>query len=111
MHQLIASNLEQAQMKRVTKAPVPHRKSSKCDSIQLKDHNGGVWDHRYTRDYQIVSFPRKIQVEVVYSKGKVRIVHISDVKYVLPADRVISKLPDYQSFGRKQRIGPKDILY
>ena len=40
-----------------------------------------------------------------------RIVHISDVKYVVPADRVISKLPDYQPFSRqsKLRIDPKDI--
>ena len=56
-----------------------------------------------------MSFPRKAQVEVVDSKGKVK--HISDVKYVLPADKVISKLPDYQSFGRqlKLRIDPKEI--
>ena len=48
---------------------------------------------------------------MVDSKGKVKIIHISDVKYVLPADRVISKPPDYQSFGRqsKLRIDPKDI--
>ena len=38
-------------------------------------------------------------------------VHISDVKRVPPADWVISKLPDYLSFGRqsKLRIDPKDI--
>ena len=56
----------------------------------------------------MVSFPGKAQVEVVDSKGKVKIVHISNVKYVLT---VISKLPDYQSFGRqlKLRIDPKDI--
>ena len=37
--------------------------------------------------------------------------HISGVKYVLPADRVMSKWPDYQSFGMqsKLRIDPKDI--
>ena len=29
-------------------------------------------------------------------------VHISDVKYVLPADRVIAKLLDYQSVGSDQ---------
>ena len=54
---------------------------------------------------------QKAQVKVVDSKGKVKIVNISDVNYVLPADRVISKLPDYQSFSRqlKLRIDPKDI--
>ena len=47
-----------------------------------------------------MSFPRKTQVEVVDSKDKVKIVHILDIKYLLPADRAISKLPDYQSFHR-----------
>ena len=44
------------------------------------------------RDHQIVSFPGKIHVKVVDSKGMVKIVHISDVKCVLPADRVIAQL-------------------
>ena len=78
--------------------------------ILLMDHTASMWDPRYTRDYQIVSFPRKTQVEVADSKGKVKILHILDVKYVLPAERVTSKLSDYQSFGRqsKLRIDPKD---
>ena len=33
-----------------------------------------------------MSFPGNTQVEVVDSKRKVKEVHISDVKYVLPAD-------------------------
>ena len=72
----------------------------------------GVWDPRYTRDYQLATFPGNTLVEVVDSKTKVKIVHITDVKYVLPADRVIWKFHDYQSFGRqsKLRIDPKDIL-
>ena len=58
-----------------------------------------------------MSFPGKTQVEVVDSKGKVKVVKFSYVKYVLPANRVISKLPSYQSFGRqtKLRIDPKDF--
>ena len=45
--------------------------------------------------------PRNTQVEVVDSAGKVQLVHISNVKYILPAYQVISKLPDYQAFGRQ----------
>ena len=100
MYQLVASNLKQARKKRDTKAPVPDRKLSDGDSILLKDHTTGVWDPKYTGLYQIVSFPGKSQVEVVDSRDKVKTVHISDVKYILPADKVISKLPDYQSFGK-----------
>ena len=51
MFQLIASNLEQAQKKRDTKAPIPDRKLSQGDSILLKDHTTGVWDPRYTGYY------------------------------------------------------------
>ena len=37
--------------------------------------------------------------------------HIKHVKYVLPADRYISHLPDYSKFGRKTtlRINPDHI--
>ena len=27
-----------------------------------------------------------------------------DVKYILPVDNIITKLPDYQSFGRKTKL-------
>ena len=33
--------------------------------------------------------------------GITHMVHIKDVKYVLPADNVIAKLPNYDTFGRK----------
>ena len=57
-----------------------------------------------------MSFSCKTQVEEVDSTGKVKVVHISDVKYMLPADSHI-KLPDYQSFSQqsKLRIDPKNI--
>ena len=108
MYQLIASNLGKARKKRDTKVPVLDTKHIEGNSVLLKDHTTGVWDPRYTRDYGIVSFPGNTQVEVVDSNGKVKLVHILDVKYVLPADRVISKLPNYQSFSRHStlRIDP-----
>ena len=48
---------------------------------------------------------------MVDSTGKVKIVHISDVKYILPVHWVISKLADYQAFSRhpKLRIDPQHI--
>ena len=37
--------------------------------------------------------------------------HIKHIKYVLPADKYINKLPDYSGFGRKTmlRINPDQI--
>ena len=111
MYQLIASNLEQGRKKRDTKSLIQSRKLSEGDSVLLKDHTMGVWDPKCTRDYRIVPFPGRTQVEVVDSSGTVKVVHISYVKYGLPADCVISKLSDYQPFGRqsKLRIDPKNI--
>ena len=63
-----------------------------------------MWDTRYTGDSQIISFSGKTPVEMVDSKGKVKIVHIAAITYVLPADSIISKLPDYQSSGRQSRL-------
>ena len=31
-------------------------------------------------------------------------VHIKDVKVVLPVDRVINEMPDYTKFGRKSKL-------
>ena len=38
--------------------------------------------------------------------------HIKHVKYILPKDKYIDKLPDYSGFGRKTtlRINPNQIL-
>ena len=104
MYHLIASNLEQARRKKDNRVPVLDQKLHEDNSVLLKDHTTGVWDRRYIGDYRVVSFHGKTQVEVVNSTGTV-------VKYMLPADQVISKLPDYQCFGRqlKLRIDPKNI--
>ena len=38
-------------------------------------------------------------------------VHVQDVKYVLPTDSIIAKLPNYDNFGRKTklRLNPDNI--
>ena len=43
--------------------------------------------------------------------GPTEMKHIKHVKYVLPADNFINKLPDYSGFGRKTtlRINPDQI--
>ena len=51
MYQLIASNLEQDRKKERYQNPLPDRKHSEGDSVLPKDHNTGVWDPRYNRDY------------------------------------------------------------
>ena len=53
------------------------------------------------------------QVEVQPAVGgPTEMKHIKHIKYVLPPDKYINKLPDYSRFGRKTtlRINPDQIL-
>ena len=53
------------------------------------------------------------QVEIQSAVGgPTEMKHIKHVKYVLPTDKYINKLPDYSGFGRKTtlRINPDQIL-
>ena len=72
------------------------------NSVLTKDYTTDVWDSRNTRGYG--NFPGKIQVEIVESAGKLEVVHILDVKYMLPVDRILAKLPDHKSFGRQSKL-------
>ena len=45
------------------------------------------------------------QVDVQTVMGdQVKMVHIKDVKVVLPMDRVLNEMPDYTKFGRKSKL-------
>ena len=52
------------------------------------------------------------QVEIRPSVGEpTEMKHVKHVKYILPADRYIKQLPDYNAFGRKStfRLNPDRI--
>ena len=89
---------------RDSKAPTPSCKIKEGDSVLLKGLIADVWDPKYSGVYRIVSLPRKTQVEVADSTGRLKVAHISNVEYVLPADRDIAKLPDYQAFSRQSKL-------
>ena len=77
----------------------------------IKDHTAGPFDPVYKGNYRIVAIKGN-QVEVTPAEGgKNQIVHITDVKYILPADNMITKLPDYNRFGRKTKLqlNPQNI--
>ena len=74
------------------------------DLVLIKDHTAKAFQPHYVGNYKIVSFKGN-QVEVHKTKGgNTTWVHLTDVKYILPIDSVITKLPDYQSFGRKTKL-------
>ena len=104
IYQLVAENLQKAR-KRKTPINFPQTNKLKTeDSVMIKDHTAGPFDPVYKGNYRIVAIKGN-QVEVTPAEGgKNQIVHISDVKYILPADNIIAKLPDYNCFGHKTKL-------
>ena len=83
--------------------PVP-TKLKEGDLVLIKDPTAKAFQPRYVGYYRIVSFKGN-QVEVHKTEGgHTTWVHLTDVKYILPVDNVITKLPDYQSFGKKTKL-------
>ena len=82
--------------KRMTSVNFPQPNKLKTeDSVMIKAHTAGPFDPVYKRNYRIVAIKCN-QVEITPAEGgKNQIVHIMDVKYILPADNIIAKLPDY----------------
>ena len=91
IYEVVAQSLKIAHTKIMDNVnPVP-TKLKEGDLVLIKDHTAKAFQPHYVGNYRIVSF-----------KGNQ--VHLTDVKYILPVDNVITKLPDYQSFGRKTKL-------
>ena len=104
IYEMVAQNLKLAHAKITDNInPIP-TKLKEGDLVLIKDHTAKAFQPRYVGNYRIVSFKGN-QVEVHKTEGgNTTWVHLTDVKYILPVDNVINKLPDYQSFGRKTKL-------
>ena len=104
IYEVVAQNLKIAQAKVMDNInPVP-TKLKEGDLVLIKDHTAKAFQPHYVGNYRIVSFKGN-QTEVHKTKGgNTTWVHLTDVKYILPVDNVIAKLPNYQSFGRKTKL-------
>ena len=77
----------------------------------IQNHNKGPFDPKFIGDYRVVLLKGN-QVEIQPAiGGPTEMKNIKHVKYILPADKYINKLPDYSGFGRKTtlRINPNQI--
>ena len=92
-----------ARKKRDRNLPLPPYKIVEGDSILIKDYTTCHFNPVYVGDYQVVVLHGN-QVEISTSGGKMRKVYMSDENYVLPANNIISKIPDYKLFGRKTKL-------
>ena len=108
----MAENLKKAKQRQgLANLQPPSDKLTPGTLVMIKNHVKGPFDPKYVGDFRIVKVKGQ-QYEIQPSQGGTsRMVHMSDVKYVLPAQRVIDKIPDYESFGRpaKLRLNPQLI--
>ena len=112
MYLIVTENLRKACTHRESTLPkqLPHHFTI-GDTVLIKNHTAGPFDPCYVGDFRIVSFKGN-QVKLIPSTGgKSKMEHISNIKYIMPAERYISQLPDYEFFGRqtKLRLNPKNI--
>ena len=104
IYEVVAQNLKIACTKIMDNInPIP-TKLKEGDLVLIKDHTAKAFQLHYVGNYRIVSFKGN-QVEVCKTEGgNTTWVHLMDMKYILPVDSIITKLPDYQSFGRKTKL-------
>ena len=110
MYQLVVTNLKYAREKRQPKVHI-QPKLKEGDLVLVKDHTAKAFQPRFKGNFRVVS-QKGNQVEVRPAEGgETAKFHVTDIKKILPADQVISQLPDYNNLGRltKLRLNPKDI--
>ena len=111
LYEIVATNLKLAREKGDPQEQPPLTKLQPGDTILIQNHTKGLFDPKYIGDYRVVSLKGN-QVEIQPAiDGPTEMKHIKHVKYVLPADKYISPLPNYSWFGRKTmlRINPDQI--
>ena len=111
IYEIAATNLKQAREKGDPQEQPPSTKLQPGDTVLVQNHNKGPFDPKYIGDFRVVSLKGN-QVEVQPAVGgPTEMKHVKHVKYVLPADVYINKLPDYTGFGRKTtlRMNPDNI--
>ena len=105
MFHIATENLRHACARRDATIPkhLPHH-FTKGDTVLIKQHASGPFEPRCVGDFRIVSFKGN-QVELIPSTGgKSKMEHISNIKYIMPAERYISQLLDYELFGHQTRL-------
>ena len=74
------------------------------DMVLIKTHVDKAFEPKYKGPFRVVKLKGN-QVEVMPAEGgPAHFVHITDVKYILPCDDIISKIPDYTTFGRYTKL-------
>ena len=98
IYEVVAQNLKIAWAKIMDNISLVPTKLKEGNLVLIKDHTAKAFQPHNVGNNRIVSFKRN-QVEVHKTEGgNTTWVHLTDMKYILPVDNVITKLPDYQSY-------------
>ena len=112
MFHLAAENLRKARSHCDPSVPkhLPHH-FEVGDTVLIKNHTAAAFDDKYIGDFCIVSFKGNQDELIPSTGGKSKMEHISNIKYIMPAERYISQIPDYETFGHqtKLRLNPRNI--
>ena len=111
LYEITATNLKLAKEKGDPQEQLPPTNLHPGDTVLIQNHVKGPFDPKYVGDYRVVSLKGN-QVEIQPAVGGLtETKHIKHVKYILPIDKYIDRLPDYFGFGRKTmlRINPDQI--
>ena len=104
IYYMVAENLKLARERQTKQKSYHPTKLKTEDMVMIKTHVDGQFQPVYKGYYRIASFKGN-QVQVIPCEGgKPHFVHITDVKYVLPADSVISHILTFNQFGRKTKL-------
>ena len=109
IYQLVVTNLKLACEKREPNLYIDPK--LKGDLVLVRDHMAKVFQPRFKGNYRVIS-QKGNQVEIRLAEGGETIkFHVTDIKKVIPVDRAITQLPDYNKLGylTKLRLNPKDI--
>ena len=104
MFEIAATNLKKACSRRDPSTPQLPIQLKEGDRVLIKNQTAGPFDPKYIGNYRIVSLKGN-QVKIRPAEGrKTRMEHVSNVKYILPADKYIGQLSKYENFGHKSKL-------
>ena len=108
MYQLVVTNLKYAREKRQPKMYIkPKLKEGYL--VLVKDHTAKAFQPRFKGNFRVVT-QKGNQTEVRPAEGgETTKFHVTDIKKEMPADQLMSQLPEYNNLGRltKLRLNPK----
>ena len=96
MFELVVVNLKNARARKDLKHFPNITKFRVDDMVMVKNHTARPFEPKYIGDYRITKLiGHKVHVQPCQG-GPTREEYLDHIKYVLPADRYISAVPDYE---------------